>query len=229
MADCSTGRNQVTSYQGRFCPEIPGSTLEELLGFWSQKGPEYEVACFDEIALGIAHCEQPGIAFLWNELEQADDQRISGVILGLTWNPAAIIDWLGEDGPRQLSEKLLRFVDEDRRAAIPEALRGLAYIDKLIPDSQFEECMSHEDKHVRAAALQYLARTQGHHAIPTLVTALDSPSSTLRFFAVDLLDDLDALKDDPSIADRVRSLLDDKDEDVRVFAQLALENSEIND
>jgi hypothetical protein len=198
---------------------------------WSQPGPdgpEYEVAYFDEVGLAIRLCGAAGFEFLWEQLELAGDNRISGVLLGITWHRDPDFDPRDDERIGRLHERLIRFLDEDRRAAIPGALDGLSMLELDVPGSRLEACLAHEDDYIRCAALRYLTRTRGRDALPLLIDTLGDLSSTVRYWAIWLIDDLDALASEPVLADRIRSFLGDPDEDVRDLTVMVLEHAELD-
>jgi len=194
--------------------ELEGSTLDELIDAFRGPpldGEEYRVSFYDDVADAIARLG--GIAFLQGELDQDDEDRVAAAIGALAFSQYPGVDM------RALNMRLRPLLDHPNPNIVITAIDSLRQLEDRTVHDRVLKLLDRSPGMIRTRALTYLSVLFPDEALPLLLDALNDPDATIRFTAVDQLDDL-------QLADRARfeQMLDDPDEDVRGHARYILEN-----
>ncbi len=195
--------------------ELEGSTLEELIDAFRGPpldGEQYRVSFYDDVADAIARLG--GIDFLEDELDQDDEDRTAAAMAALAFCEDPAVD------RRALTIRLRRLLDHPNPHVVDTAIDSLWKLgDRTVHDRVLELLDHGPTGLVRASALTYLRVLFPDSALPLLLDALADPDATVRFAAVDELDEL-------QFTDRAtfERMLDDSDEDVRGHARYILDN-----
>lgn len=194
--------------------ELEGSTLEELIDAF--RGPPldgegYRVSFYDDVADAIARLG--GIAFLEGELDQDDEDRMAAAIGALAFSQAPGVD------KRRLNIRLPPLLDHPNPNVVITAIDSLRRLEDGAVHDRVLELLDRSPGMIRARALIYLRVLFPDEGLPLLLDALNDPDATIRFTAVDQLDEL-------QVTDRAtfERMLDDSDEDVRGHARYILDN-----
>lgn len=179
--------------------------------------PEESSLWYEEIAVKIIeeHGEQ-GLDYLLSSMPKWDERRLRGVLLSLCFLP---VDTLNQKHA-MLVDLLLSYLHDSRPLIIASAIRTLRHLDchdALVPVLPF---VNHSSPFVQGAALHFLSKCDFSIARPLLFAALESPSPIVRQIAIDELDESVCVDAIP----KIRELLSDKNPDVRLAAQTAIEN-----
>jgi HEAT repeat protein len=194
--------------------ELEGSTLEELIDAFRGPpldGEEYRVSFYDDVADAIARLG--GIDFLEGELDQDDDDRMAAAIGALAFSQDLGVD------KRRLNIRLRSLLDHPNPNVVITAIDSLRRLEDWTVHDRVLELFHRSPGMIRARALIYLSVLFPDEALPLLLDALNDPDATIRFTAVDQLDEL-------QFTDRAtfERMIDDPDEDVRGNARYILDN-----
>lgn len=195
--------------------ELEGSTLDELIAAFHGPpldGEEYRASFYDDVAIAIA--EHGGIAFLEGELDQDDDDRMAAAMGALAFCEDPAVD---RRGLVIRLKRLLAHANPDVVVTVIDSLRALG--DRTVHDRVLE-LLGPGPVIVRARALIYLRVLFPDSALPLLLDALQDPDPTVRFTAVDQLDELEQFTDRATF----ERMLDDPEEDVRGHARYILDH-----
>lgn len=120
---------------------------------------------------------------------------------------------------RALNTQLRPLLDHPNPNVVITAIDSLRQLEDVTVHDRVLRLLDGSPRMIRTRALTYLSVLFPDEALPLLLVALDDPDATIRFTAVDQLDDL-------QFADRAtfERMLDDPDEDVRGHARYILEN-----
>jgi hypothetical protein len=198
-------------------------TLSRLVQLFESKDlpesidPEESPLWYEEVAVKIIeeHGGQ-GLDYLLSSMPKWDEQRLRGVLLSFCFLPADTLNLKRA----MLVDLLLSYLHDSRPQIIANAIRTLRHLDcqdALVPVLRF---VNHSSPFIQGAALSFLSKCDFSIARPLLFAALESPSPIVRQIAIDELDEslcVDAIP-------KIRDLLLDKDPDVRLAAQTAIEN-----
>lgn len=196
--------------------ELEGSTLDELTAAFRGPpldGEEYRISFYDDVATQIA--KVGGVRFLEGELDRDDEDRMAAAIGALAFCEDPQVDLGG------LVVRLRRLLGHPNENVLTTAIDGLWRLeDRTVHDRVLELFARGATRLVRARALVYLRVLFPDEALPLLLDALSDPDATVRFAAVDELDELEQFTDRATF-DR---MLNDPDEDVRGHALYILDN-----
>ncbi len=194
--------------------ELEGSTLEELIAAYRGPpldGEEYRIVFYDDVADAIARLG--GIGFLQGELDQDDEDRMAAALGALAFSEDPAVDRRG------LVIRLRGLLEHPNSNVVITAIDGLRRLEDRTVHDRVLELLDRGPGLVRAHALIYLTVLCPDEALPLLLDALNDADATIRFTAVDQLDEL-------QFTDRAtfERMLDDPDEDVRECTRYVLDN-----
>ncbi len=196
--------------------ELEGNTLEELIAAFRGPpldGEEYRASFYDDVAIAIA--EHGGIDFLEGELDRDDDDRMAAALGALAFCDDPAVDRRG------LVIRLKRLLAHPNPDVVVTVIDSLRELEDRTVHAQVLELLAHGPTGlVRASALIYLRVLFPDAALPLLLEVLDDPDATVRFTAVDQLDELEQFTDRATF----ERMLDDPDEDVRGHTRYILDN-----
>lgn len=196
--------------------ELEGSTLEELIDAFRGpplNGEEYRVSFYDDVADAIARLG--GIDFLAGELDQDDEDRMAAAIGALAFSENTSVD------KRRLNIRLRSLLHHPNPNVVITAIDGLRKLEDRTVRDRVVELLDHDPTgFVRAHALIYLRMLFPDAARPLLLDALDDADGTLRFTAVDQLDELEQFTDRATF----ERMLNDPEETVREHSRYILDN-----
>jgi hypothetical protein len=195
--------------------ELESKTVAELLDAFDGPpldGEEYRVSFYDDIAQRIA--ELGGIEQLRGTLDTDDDDRLAAVLGAFSATQAASVD------RAERQEWFRRFLTHHCPSVVASAIDGLRLVDDRDVKDQVLELIRTGPPIVRWSGFTYLRVLFVEEATPILVAALDDPDSTVRFAAVDELDDLEGFSDRTAF----ERMLDDPDPDISEHARYILDH-----
>ncbi len=208
-----------------FYPELAARSLQDLVrDFDSGSSPADAVPddelplWLSEVALAIAEHGQAGLDALLQRVYAADEDRLRGILLGLS----SVKGNLREAYRPRLQSLLLSYLDDSRPDVVAEAVDALAYLDGKDARERVLPLLAHPSPYVVGSALRYLAKHFPKEARPALLRGLESPEPLVRQNAVDELDEMEDVEALPHL----RRLLTDADADVRLAARTAVSNLE---
>ncbi len=196
--------------------ELESSTLEELITAFRGPpldGEEYRVSFYDDVADAIARLG--GIDFLRGELDQDDEDRMAAAIRVLAFSEDPAID------RRALTIRLRRLLEHPNPHVVDTVVDSLWRVgDRTVHGRVLELFDRGPTGLVRARALIYLCVLFPDPTLPLLLDALRDSDATVRFTAVDQLDELEQFTDRATF----ERMLDDPDEDVRGHTRYILDH-----
>ncbi len=194
--------------------ELEGSTLEELTAAYRGPpldGEEDRVSFYDDVGDAIAR--HGGIGFLEGELDQDDEDRMAAAIGALAFSEDPAV------GKRRLNMRIRALLDHPSPNVVVTVIDSLRRLEDRTVHDRVLELLDSSPAMIRACALIYLRVLFPDAALPLLLDALNDPDATIRFTAVDQLDELQCT--DRATFER---MLDDPEEDVRELARYILYN-----
>jgi HEAT repeat protein len=189
-------------------------TVAELLDAFdgpALDGEEYRASFYDDVAYRIA--ELGGLEQLRIKLDTDDNDRLAAVLGAFGAPQAASAD-------REARQVLFRrYLTHGYPSVVVAAIDGLRITADHDAKDHVLELIRTGPSIVTAAGFAYMRLLFADEATPILVAALDDPNSTVRFAAVNELDDLEGFSDratfermlhdpDPDVGEHARYILD---------------------
>lgn len=200
--------------------ELDNLSLNDLISCFEGPAPdgkEYAATYYTEVAYLIGAKGTMGIAFLRGNLDHPDSNRLVAVLLALTAT---------QPHNHLTSDVLARYLRDTRPPVVAAAIDGMSSQGNSATADQVVPLLHHPDALVKGSVLRYLARLYPETAVATSLKALNDADYIVRENAVDVLDDLGAVKAIPYL----QPLLEDPHPDVRQAAHSAIcRLSEIDD
>jgi hypothetical protein len=195
--------------------ELESMTVAELLDAFD--GPpldaeEYRASFYDDVAYRIA--ELGGLEHLRIKINTDDNERLAAVLGAFSAPHAASAH--GE--ARQALFR--RYLTHGYPSVVVAAIDGLRTISDRGAKDDVLELINTGPSIVTAAGFTYMRVLFADEATPILIAALDDPNSTVRFAAVNELDDLAGFSDRATF----QRMLDDPDPDVGEHARYILDH-----
>jgi HEAT repeat protein len=196
-----------------FYPELDNLTLKELIGYF--KGQPFEredpSTYYLEVAILIKNQGNAGIDYLYRVIEEADAERLRGIIFALTESSLE---------REKLLPLLFKYLEHQHPLIVAEAIDGLCKLEDKNAINQVLVMLEHSSPYVRGSALRFVARLHPDKALPLLLDKLKDPHFIVRENAIDELDELGL----PSVIPYLQPLLFDAHPHVQQAAQTAIEN-----
>ncbi|MDQ6803999.1 MAG: HEAT repeat domain-containing protein [Actinomycetota bacterium] len=200
-----------------FIPELDGLSFEELAACFD--GPPIDDLAdapwvfYQEVAMLLRERNPDrAAAFLESRANstEADPGRLTGALLGLSHR-----------GPSDHAYRPLfvKNLSHPHDIVVQEAIDSLAQIQAAEEAGAVAELADHRSPYIRGAVLRYWMWVFGPDARPRLLAGFDDPDPTVRFWALDALDDLGEQADDRVIERSAH----DSDPDVAAHARLIAE------
>lgn len=195
-------------------PELDGLSLAALIDHFESETADAittESLYYSEVALKITQYGEPGVRFLFNEIEKANNIRLRAILGALGWTKTLPVD------PGPLFAKYFTHSDP---MIVAEAIDALRHQGECSVLPAAKQLCSHGSPYVVGAALRYVTSCDAEGALPMLLNSLASSHPVVRQNAVDLLDEIQARDALPHL----RRMLNDADPDVREAVNSAIRN-----
>jgi len=193
-------------------PEIEGLDLKKLMTLFAGPpldGDEFGAIYYQALAVAIRKHGAEGINFLISELEHADENRLRGVLVGLTVPPLLEPD---------VGDLITAYLADNRPLVVADAIRSLSSQDNTKVAERVLDLARHPSGFVRGAVLDFAARLVRGRAKPLLTSGLQDPDYVVRESAADAIGDF-AYKD---LKENLLELRSDPNPDVRQAVETAL-------
>src|SRR5713101_7926151 len=150
-------------------PETEGSDPTKLIALFHGPpldGDEFGAVYYQELAVAIREYETDGVNFLIGELGHADENRLRGVLAGLTIPPLLEPD---------VGDLITSYLADDRPAVVADAIRALSRQGTTEATEQVLHLAGHSSGYVRGAVLDFAGRRARERAGPLLSNGLKDP------------------------------------------------------
>ncbi len=199
-------------------PELDSLSLSELEARFRAPPPEdpeaadYYQIWYDEVAIAIRERRpDAGARFLRGEVAGADPDRLSAILLAITWF---------HERDRDNADLLIEYREHPDQHVVARAIDGLSWLDGCGLTEQILALGADPRPWVRGAVLRFAARVVPDRAPALLLDALRDPHYVVRENAIDELEELDHA---PALA-RIEALWADPHPRVRQAALSAIPN-----
>lgn len=196
-----------------FYPELDHLNLEELIARFQSspvEGEESASVYYPEVALLIGQQGEAGIAFLREEIDRADTERLRAILFALASFQL--------DAP-EFQTRLVSYLQDKRSLIVAEAVDSLCKLGAKDTTNQVLALKEHPSPYVRGSVLRFMRRLHPDKALPLLIEALKDSDFLVRENAADELGELERVEAIPYLC----PLLADSHPDVRQAAQTAIE------
>jgi hypothetical protein len=201
-----------------FFPELTGQSLQRLEELFVAEGPnnaEDKELWFQEVAVLIAQRGNDGLSFLLRAIPEADPCQLRAILLAFSFlDPGVAKERIAE-----LQGTLLGFLASENPSLVAQAIDALADLDVDVAN-EVRSLLAHQSPYVVGSVLRYLSRHSPEQAKPILLKSLGSQDPIIRQNAIDELDSMGCWE----ALESIRSLVNDKDKNVRQAAQTEVNN-----
>lgn len=195
--------------------ELDGLDLADLIALFEAPCPsedDYAQSWFEELGFAIGAHDPDGITYLLDSAAAADELHLGPILLGVG----------GSKIKRRAAQSLLRSsLSDDREHILCCAIQGLAYLKDRRAQRLILPFEEHPSGRLVGAACVYLALLLPVRSIPYLLAGLRDSRATVRFWAVNELDNI-SQDEAHGFFLEVFPLLEDPDDGVRVFSHYYL-------
>jgi HEAT repeat protein len=212
------------SFSSDLSPELRGKTPPELMRWFADPDgandlePEDREILLEEAAVHLAERGGAGIDFLLASTRAADDLQMRAILLGLSFTGENI----AAPKKAEVHKAVIGFLHDARPMIAAGAVEALNHLGCREARAEILTLLKHSSPDVVGSVLRFMAHLFPKEAVPLLEEALDSPEPLLRENAIDELDELGYT---PALP-KIKTLLKDRNKDVRQAARAAVKNLE---